>query len=231
MPIRHTSIKEVRTDRLRGFMDRRLVQAIGHPVREHILAVLNERSASPTEIGDELELDVSAFYKHVQTLEELGCIECVGRRRVRGVNERIFRATSTVHFDDEAWQKVPPTVRADIWADLLKRLCNDATGALIAGRLGGGAPEHLSWTPAVVDAQGRNEIHAILADALAQVLAAQGKAATRVAESDEKGIPVSVALLSYEAEMGARQPKPSIPPKRRVTWRRRRPASRWSGGR
>ena len=83
MPIRHTSIKEVRKDRLKGFMDRRLIEAMGHPVREHILAVLNERPASPTEIGDELELDVSAFYKHVQVLERLGCIECVGTRRVR----------------------------------------------------------------------------------------------------------------------------------------------------
>src|SRR5262245_46915075 len=132
MPIRHTSIKEVRRDRLRGFMDRRLVHAIGHPVREHILAVLNERQASPTEIGDELELDVSAFYKHVQVLERLGCIECVGTRPVRGVHERIFRATSTLSFDEEAWQRVPATLRADVWVDLLRRLCNDVTGALLA---------------------------------------------------------------------------------------------------
>lgn len=121
MPTRHTSIKKVRDDRLKCFMDRRLVQAIGHPVREHILVVLNERQASPTEIGDELELDVSAFYKHVQVLERLGCIECVGTRRVRGANERFFRATSILSFDDEAWQRVPVTFKADVWADFLRR--------------------------------------------------------------------------------------------------------------
>lgn len=230
MPIRHTSIKEVRRDRLRGFMDRRLVHAIGHPVREHILAVLNERQASPTEIGDELELDVSAFYKHVQVLERLGCIECVGTRRVRGVHERIFRATSTLSFDDEAWKRVPATLRADVWADLLRRLCDDVTGALLDGRLGGGRPEHVSFTPGLVDAQGRDEIFAVLEDALSHVRAVQRKSATRLRESGEQGIPVTVAMLGYQAERGARSASSSLG-RRHRPWRRRRPASLRSGGR
>jgi len=71
-PIRHKSIKEVRKDRLKSFVDRRLIEALRHEVREHILAVLNERVASTVEIGDEIELDVTAFYKQVQILEELG---------------------------------------------------------------------------------------------------------------------------------------------------------------
>jgi len=231
MPIRHTSIKEVRRDRLRGFMDRRLVHAIGHPVREHILAVLNERQASPTEIGDELELDVSAFYKHVQVLEQLGCIECVGTRRVRGVHERIFRATSTLSFDDETWQRVPATLRADVWADLLRRLCNDVTGALLDGRLGGGGPEHVSFTPGLVDAQGRNEIFAVLEDALSRVRAVQRESAARLRESGGQGIPMTVAILGYEAEGAARPAASSSRRQRRRPWRRRRPASLRSGGR
>jgi len=230
MPIRHTSIKEVRRDRLKGFMDRRLVHAIGHPVREHILAVLNERQASPTEIGDELELDVSAFYKHVQVLEQLGCIECVGTRPVRGVRERVFRATSTLSFDDEAWQRVPATLRADVWADLLRRLCNDVTGALLDGRLGGGGSEHVSLTRGLVDAQGRNEIFAVLDDALSRVRAVQRESATRLRESGGRGIPVTIAILGYEAERNAHSTSPSREQRRRL-WRRRRPASLRSSGR
>jgi hypothetical protein len=230
MPIRHTSIKEVRRDRLKGFMDRRLVHAIGHPVREHILAVLNERQASPTEIGDELELDVSAFYKHVQVLERLGCIECVDTRRVRGVHERIFRATATLSFDDEAWQRVPATLRADVWADLLRRLCNDVTGALLDGRLGGGGPEHVSLTPALVDAKGRNEIFAILDDALSRVRAVQRESATRLREGGGQGAPVTVAMLGYEAEQAPSSASASRGQRRRP-WRRRRPASLRSSGR
>jgi hypothetical protein len=230
MPIRHTSIKEVRGDRLKGFMDRRLVHAIGHPVREHILVVLNERQASPTEIGDELELDVSAFYKHVQVLEQLGCIECVGTRRVRGVDERIFRATSTLFFDDEAWRHLPSTFRADLCVGLLREIVGDATLAFEAGKLGNGDAEHLSLTPGLVDAQGRDEILAILDDALSRVRAVQRESATRLRESGGQGIPVTIAILGYEAERAARPTSPSREQRRRL-WRRRRPASLRSSGR
>ena len=71
-PIRHTSVKDVRTDRLKSFFDRRMIFALGHPIRQHILAVLNEREASTVEIGDEIELDVTAFHSHVEVLEENG---------------------------------------------------------------------------------------------------------------------------------------------------------------
>jgi len=60
---RYTSIKKIRKDRLKKFIDSRLITALGHPVREHLLAVFGERIASTSEIGDEIELDVSAFYK------------------------------------------------------------------------------------------------------------------------------------------------------------------------
>lgn len=46
------SMRELREgDGLKTFFDRRLIKALGHPIREHILAVLNERVASAREIG------------------------------------------------------------------------------------------------------------------------------------------------------------------------------------
>ena len=65
------------SDELKTFFDRRLIEALGHPVREHILAVLNERIASASEIAEELGADVSSFYHHVEELEKLECIERV----------------------------------------------------------------------------------------------------------------------------------------------------------
>lgn len=204
MPTRHTSIKMVREDRLRGFMDRRLVHAVGHPIREHILAVLNERAASATEIGDELELDVSAFYKHVQVLERLGCIECVGTRKTRGVTERIFRAKVTFYFDDEAWLRLPPTFRIDVCASLLQGIGKDAHGALQAGKLCGGETEHVSSSPGLVDLRGRDEIFALLDDTLKRLLAVQWASAERLLESGEEGIPMTVSLLGYETDPDSR---------------------------
>lgn len=70
------SMQEVtESGELKTFFDRRLIKALCHPVREHILAVLNERIASAREIGEELGAEVSSFYHHIEELEKFGCIE------------------------------------------------------------------------------------------------------------------------------------------------------------
>ncbi|MGE5281145.1 MAG: ArsR/SmtB family transcription factor [Chloroflexota bacterium] len=186
-------------DRLKGFMDRRLVHAMGHPIREHILAVLNERAASPTEIGDELELDVSAFYKHVQVLEQLGCIECIGIRKSRGFQERIFRAKTTLFFDDDDWLRLPPTFRVDVCGGLLQGICKDVGGALRAGTLGNGKGEHVSRSPGLVDERGREELLEILDDALSRVQTVQRESGERLRESGEEGVTVTISMLGYES--------------------------------
>ena len=67
------SMRELKEwDELKTFFDRRLVKALGHPIREHVLAVLNERTASAREIGEEIGADVSSFYHHIEQLEKLG---------------------------------------------------------------------------------------------------------------------------------------------------------------
>jgi DNA-binding transcriptional ArsR family regulator len=197
------SIKKVRKDRLKKFVDERLIIALKHPIRAHILAVLNERVASTKEIGDEIELDVSAFYKHVQVLEELGCIECVETRTVRGAKEHFFRATATLFFDDPAWRRLPATVRHDIAADLIQTISEGALGALSAGKLGAGEPEHLSCTSGVVDARGRRESIELLERTLKESIAIQRASSARLAKSGEDGVPMTTAILGFEADRRA----------------------------
>jgi hypothetical protein len=64
----------VESDRLKRFIDPRLIEALRHPFREHALATFNEGIASPTQIGEEMA-PRQPFYKHIQKLEQLGCIE------------------------------------------------------------------------------------------------------------------------------------------------------------
>jgi hypothetical protein len=203
MPTRHMSIKQVREDRLKTFVDGRLIKAISHPVRAHILAVLNERTASTTEIGDEIELDVSAFYKHVQMLEALGCIECVETRSVRGVKEHFFRAKSTLLFGDAAWRRVPATFRRDICVDLVQAISDEAVAALDAGKLGAGRAEHLSLTPMVLDARGRREVIKLLNQTLRRLISIHRASARRLAKAGKQGIPVTAAIMGFEADRDA----------------------------
>lgn len=93
-----------RRGRLKTFIDRRLIKAVSHPLREHVLAVLNERVASTAKSGREIDLEVPAFYHHVEVLEELGFLERVESRRRRGAKEHFFRAKTTMFFNDRADQ-------------------------------------------------------------------------------------------------------------------------------
>ena len=100
---------------LKRFIDPRLIKALGHPIREHVLAVSNERVASATEIGEEIGLDVPAFYSHVARLEKMGFIERVETRRRRGAKEHFFQATTTAGlFDDRLWSLIPKSLKSDL---------------------------------------------------------------------------------------------------------------------
>ena len=199
MPIRHKSIKMVRKDRLKKFFDRRLIEALRHPVREHILAVTNERISSTVEIGDEIELDVTAFHKQVQFLEEIGCIEWVGSRPVRGATEHFYRAKSTAFFDDRAWEQVPPSLKADIEVSFVQAIFDDFIGALQGGTLRRRQDRHVSWRPAVLDEIGWGEAVALLDATLCRLLAIQQQSGLRIMKTGEPGIPVTIAMLGFEA--------------------------------
>jgi len=106
------TIKQVIAEgRLKRFIDRRLIKALGHPIREHILAVCNERIASATEIGKEIGLEVERFHHHVEVLEECGCIEKVESKPRRGANEHFYRAKMTALFDDRAYRQLPASLK------------------------------------------------------------------------------------------------------------------------
>lgn len=185
--------------KLKTFLDPRLIRALGHPVREHILAVLNERVASGKEIGDEIGADVSAFYHHFEELEKFGCIERVDTRQRRGCKEHRFKAKQTLFFDDARWHGMPATIKADMSASSLQYLIDDVIEALEAGTLNPHDMPHVSWIPALLDAQGWVEVRALMNETLTRLGAVQQEAADRLALADGTAVRASVAMLAYES--------------------------------
>jgi len=192
-------------DELKTFFDRRLIKAIGHPVREHILAVLNERTASAREISRELGADVSSFYHHMEELENLECIERVRTRQKRGANEHFFKARSTLLFDETRWHALPPSVKADVAVSSLQYLFDDVVNALEKGTLDARDDRHVSWTPAEFDSQGWEEARDLLNRTLEQLGAIQEAAALRLAKGEERGLLATTAMLAFETGDGAEQ--------------------------
>jgi DNA-binding transcriptional ArsR family regulator len=183
---------------LKTFFDRRLIQALGHPVREHILAVLNERIASAREISEEVGADVSSFYHHVEELEKLGCIERVATKRRRGASEHFFRARTSVFFDDTAWRRLPSSLKADQTASILQFLFDDVVDALSEGTFDARDDRHASWTPGFFDAQGWQEAVGLMNETIANLVTIREAAASRLAETGERGIPATVGILAFE---------------------------------
>jgi hypothetical protein len=200
MPDKRKSLKEVLGGgQLKRFIDPRLIKALGHPIREHALAVFNERVASAREIGEEIDLDVPAFYSHIQELEAMGCIERVETRRRRGAKEHFFQATTTAGlFDDRLWPLIPKSLKSDLATGMLRPLFGEAVRALRTGTFNARDDRHLSWTPGLLDSLGWQELVALLGQTLKLVIAIQRRSRARIAKTGEPGIPVTVGLLAFE---------------------------------
>lgn len=183
---------------LKRFFDPSLIKAISHPVRAHILAVLNERIASGTEIGEELGADVSSFYHHIEALEKLGCIELVETRQRRGATERFFRATRMVFFDDEAWRQLPASLRDDLTTSFVQSVFDQLVPALKTGTFKTCDDEHVSWTPGRFDERGWEEARKLMDQALSGVLEIQRESAARLARNGEPGTSRTVAIWGFK---------------------------------
>lgn len=183
---------------LKHFVDRELIKALDHPVREHILAVLNERIASAREIGEELGADVSSFYHHVEELERLGCIERIESRRRRGALEHFFRAKRTLFFDDEAWEKIPASLRSDLAVNSLQRLFDDVVVAIEGKTFHEREDAHVSWAPGAFDAQGWSEATDLMNETIERLRLIQEAAAQRLRQSGNKGMSATLGILGFE---------------------------------
>jgi hypothetical protein len=200
-----TSMKQIiESGRLKRYIDPRFIEALNHPLRAHVIAICNERIASGTQIGEEIGADVSLFYKHIQKLEALGCIERVDTRQRRGWKEHFFRATSTLFFDSPGWGITPRSLKDDISLNNLQSTFDEAAGAARAGVLNTRDDEHTSWTPGRFDQQAWSEAADVLDDALAQIRAILQKGAERLAERDEVGTPATVAMFGFKTDASDR---------------------------
>ena len=191
--------KTKKLSRHRGTLDQRLVRAMGHPVRVQALVILNERVASPNEIAKELDQTVGHVSYHVKVLKECDCIELVDTAPRRGAMEHYYRATDRAFLNAEEWDALPASIRPGMSASGIKTVFNDVASAVVEGTFDKRNDRHLSWTPMLVDEEGWGEIKKELTEMLERVFEIQSASAGRLTKADAPGIPVSVAMMAFEA--------------------------------
>jgi DNA-binding transcriptional ArsR family regulator len=179
-------------------VDQRLVKALAHPLRVHILTILNERMASPNELSKELEEGLSQVSYHVKVLKDFECIEMVKTEPRRGAVEHYYRATARAFLTDSDWQTLPDSVKPGVSAASVQMIIEDVAGALQGGTFDARDDRHLSWTPGVVDEQGWDEATELVAETLKQIIKIHADSVKRLAKSGEEGIPASTVLMNFE---------------------------------
>jgi DNA-binding transcriptional ArsR family regulator len=187
------------TSRERGGVDQRIVRAMGHPVRVQALVILNERVASPNEISKELGESVGHVSYHIKVLKECECIELVDTAPRRGAMEHYYPATDRAFLNSDEWASLPASLRPGISASGIDNIFKDVSAAVKGGTFDKRTNRHLSWTPILIDEQGWDELQVALDEMLARVFEIQSKSAERLVAEDAPGIPVSVAMLGFEA--------------------------------
>jgi DNA-binding transcriptional ArsR family regulator len=166
--------------------DPRIIKALTHPLRIQILAALDERTASPSELADELKAPLGNVSYHVRQLAALGLIKLVKRTPRRGAIEHHYKAVGRPQISDDAWAGTPPTVKNAVMGTALGALGTAVTSAAAAGGFSR-ADAHLNRTQVTVDERGWKDIDKELNASLARVQKIVDDSAKRLAKAGQDG--------------------------------------------
>jgi DNA-binding transcriptional ArsR family regulator len=181
-----------------GLVDHRLAKALSHPLRARILAILNDRVASPNEIAGMLEERLPNVSYHARALVDLECIELVRTAQRRGAVEHYYRAVKRPFFSDRDWKRLPRSGRQAIADVGLQLVWEDVSAAIEADTFEARPDRHLTHRPLLLDEQGWGELRDLLNGALADAERVAKRSAGRMARSNEEGIPTRLVLMHFE---------------------------------
>jgi DNA-binding transcriptional ArsR family regulator len=111
----------------------RYIKALSHPLRVRILALLQERTASPRELAEWLDATLETVSYHVRTLHDFELIELVRTTQVRGAIAHHYRAKERPRVSDEAWASVAPIVKQAAVGAKLQTIDDYARASAAAG--------------------------------------------------------------------------------------------------
>lgn len=175
-------------------------KAIAHPVRLQALAILNERTASPSEIARELDLPVANVSYHVTRLLALKMIEEVETRHVRGAVEHRYRAMVRLAFEQGEWNELTDKQKHQVGLEAVRVIAADLLGASGAGdflrKPDDGMEElHLHISALSLDVEGWNHVSQGIRRVYEEAFALQAAANARREAGAETSRPVTAHLV------------------------------------
>jgi DNA-binding transcriptional ArsR family regulator len=186
--------------------DPRIIKALTHPLRIQILAALDERTASPSELADELKAPLGNVSYHVRQLAGLGLIKLVKRTPRRGAIEHHYKAVGRPQITDDAWAGTPPTVKNAVVGAALGDVGTAVTAAAAAGGFSR-ADSHLTRTQVKLDERGWKELDKELNATLKRVQKIADDSRKRLGKAADGAQDATVVMMLFgtadEAEAAA----------------------------
>lgn len=177
-------------------LDKRFAQALNHPLRTEIVAILSDTCASPREMADELGEELSNVAYHTKELLKLGCIEVVDREQVRGATKTRYRATTKMLLDNPDWERLGKAVRTGISVNAMNEVTRRAADAMEAGTFDRRTDRTLITVKMDVDEQAWLDANEALRAAYERIEEVKCEAVNRKAEGATT-FPMTASLLGY----------------------------------
>jgi DNA-binding transcriptional ArsR family regulator len=174
-----------------------LVKGLSHPVRAKCLDVLAQGVASPREISEVLEEDLSNVSYHVRVLGELGLIELVKEESVRGAVAHFYKAVERPLFSASEAEQLPLEVQKAFSAYSWNLLIEDATEAIEKGTFNSRPDWHLTRTPLLLDSEGFARLSKAMDELLETIFEEQAASAERRSKSGEEPIHAVAATALF----------------------------------
>jgi DNA-binding transcriptional ArsR family regulator len=192
--------------RYQDITDPSVAKALTHPLRTRILAALDDKTASPSEIAEELNAPLGVVSYHVRRLHALRFLKLVKRVQRRGAVEHYYTTVAGPHVTSDAWHSTPTIVKHKAISGALAEIGAQAAGAVETG--GWDRDDiHISRTPVVVDEKGWKAIARELDALLPRIAKIEAESENRLRNDHQGERRATIALMLFE--QGAKVVEPS----------------------
>jgi DNA-binding transcriptional ArsR family regulator len=198
-------------------LKQRLIKAMSHPLRVHILAYMNDRPWSPSELADELAEGLSQVSYHVKVLKDFELIEMTKTEPRRGAVEHYYKAIERVFMPSSITKQLPRSAQRGMFVDTIEDANKDVAASLKSGRFDKRDDYHVSYTPADLDGIACKAAEKLADKYVEDFIQLGADAAKRRAngEGDEEHIPTSAVILVFGSEQAEKEKAPSRKPRKK----------------
>ena len=177
--------------------DPRIAKAYAHPLRIHILGMLDDRVASPSEIASELDAPLTHVSYHVRQLASLGLIKLVRTTPRRGAVEHHYTAQIRPQITDEAWGKTPDIVKKNLVTGWVTQVGAHVQAAASEGGFDR-EDNHQSRSAMMLDDKAFTAISRELKKTLDRIDKIQAEAAARVKKDPDSAFRATAVMMLFE---------------------------------